>query len=153
MKEEKIKNIIEEILKRIPAQFSAVEILDGEVEGCKKFVVRTDDSNILIGKNGENLAAFSHIVKKIAAKEFGEEMENNFYVDIEDYHTKKIQKIKNTSLTMASRAKTFRRNIEMEPMNAYERMVVHATLSSDVSVKTESEGEGKFRRVIIKFVG
>ena len=54
---------------------------------------------------------------------------------------------------MASRAKTFKRDIELEPMSSYERMIVHSTLADDTAVRTESDGEGKFRKVIIKYIG
>jgi spoIIIJ-associated protein len=107
---------------------------------------------LLIGKDGENLLALSHIIKKIVSREEGEENSERFYIDIGDYQSKKIQRVKNISMTMANRAKSFRRNVEMEPMTAYERMIVHSTLLNDRSIKTESEGEGKFRRVVIKFI-
>lgn len=153
MNHEEIKKIIEEILNKIPLTFSEVCVLDGEVADCKKFVIKGADSNLLIGRDGENLSAFSHIIKKIVAKKDGEEMMEKFYIDVEDYHTKKIRKIKNICLTMASRAKTFKRDIELEPMSSYERMIVHSTLADDTAVRTESDGEGKFRKVIIKYIG
>lgn len=152
MNQEEIKKIIEDILNKVPLVFSEVCVLDGEVDGCKKFVIKGADSNLLIGRDGENLSALSHIIKKIVAKKDGEEMTEKFYVDVEDYHTKKIRKIKNICLTMANRAKTFKRDIELEPMSSYERMIVHSTLADDRSIKTESDGEGKFRKVIIKYI-
>lgn len=153
MNQEEIKKTIEDVLNKIPIAFSEVCVLDGEVADCKKFVIKGSDSNLLIGRDGENLSALSHIIKKIVAKNDGEEMVEKFYVDVEDYHTKKIRKIKNICMTMANRAKTFRRDVELEPMSSYERMIVHSTLADDRSIKTESDGEGKFRKVIIKFVG
>ena len=92
MNHEEIKKIIEEILNKIPLTFSEVCVLDGEVADCKKFVIKGADSNLLIGRDGENLSAFSHIIKKIVAKKDGEEMMEKFYVDVEDYHTKKYEK-------------------------------------------------------------
>lgn len=147
-----IKKTIEEVLNKIPLEFSEIKILDGEVEGCKKFVIEGADTGLLIGRDGENLSALSHIIKKIVSKD-GEDLIEKFYIDAGDYHSKKIQKIKNISLMMANRAKTFKRNIELDPMTSYERMVVHSTLANDKSIKTESEGEGRNRKVIIKFVG
>jgi len=153
MNHEEIKKIIEDILKKIPLEFSDIKILNGEVGGCKKFIIEGADTGLLIGKDGENLSALNHVVKRIVLKNETEGEVERFYIDVGDYHTKKIQKIKNLSVTMANRAKTFKRNVELEPMSAYERMVVHATLADDGLIKTESEGDGKFRRVVIKFVG
>lgn len=152
MNHEEIKKVIEDILNKIPLSFSEVCVLDSEVAKCKKFVIKGADSNLLIGRDGENLSAFSHIVKKIVAKKDGEEMMEKFYIDTEDYHSKKIRKIKEMSLTMANRAKTFKRNVELGPMTSYERMVVHSTLADEPFIKTESEGEGRFRRIIIKYI-
>ena len=112
MNHEEIKKVIENMLNKIPLSFSEVCVLDGEVAECKKFVIKGADPNLLIGRGGENLSAFSHIVKKIVAKKDGEEMVEKFYIDTEDYHTKKIRRIKNMSLTMANRAKTFKRNAQ-----------------------------------------
>ena len=59
--------------------------------------------------------------------------------------------LKNEALVLAQRAKAFKSNVEMAPMNAYERMIIHSVFASDKEIKTESEGEGKMRRIVFKY--
>jgi spoIIIJ-associated protein len=56
------------------------------------------------------------------------------------------------AVMMAERARSFRYDVELSPMSAYERLIVHSALSSEPHVKTESQGEGRGRRVVIKYV-
>ncbi len=113
-------------------------------------VVEGPDSALLIGQGGENLRALNHVIKKIAEKKFGG---SECIVDVNGYHERKIHEIENSAKMLAERVRVFRADVEMPPMNPYERMVVHTYFTDDPEIKTESLGEGKFRRVVLKFKG
>jgi spoIIIJ-associated protein len=76
-----------------------------------------------------------------------------FIVDINNYQTKKLDEFKEGLNTSADRVRLFKEPVELSPMTSYERMIVHSTFSDDPEIKTESEGEGRFRRVVLKHVG
>jgi spoIIIJ-associated protein len=108
----------------------------------------------LIGNDGINISAINHLIKKIAWKEVNEQAPSteklDFFIDVNDYQEKNIERIKNQALDLAEKVALFKRDIEMSPMSSYERMVVHALLADNPHVFTESIGEKNFRRLIIK---
>ena len=150
---QKIKNIIEEMLKLMNVSFDSVEIGQNEQTSSPKFTIKTSDSAIMIGTKGAHLLSFNHVVKKIAGKGKEEEDEaTRFFVDINNYQEKLEEELKNKAKIMCERARSFKVDIELEPMSSYERMVVHAALQGIPDIKTESKGEGRNRRVVIKYV-
>ena len=151
LEHETIKNHIEEILRIVGVAHDGVEHINDE--NGARFCIKTSDSHALIGPSGETLAALNHIIKRIvgrARKE--EEREETLYVDVNGYQEQLFSDIKAKAKVLAERAKSLQANIEMEPMSSYERLFVHSLLSKDSEVKTESKGEGRNRRVVIKCV-
>lgn len=166
-----LKNLIEEILKKLTVQFDTVELVEGDIHPV--FLIKTNDSGVLIGNNGENLRALNYLIRKIVGKkarlllegvtseapdspqtdtQTGDTRPEQFLIDVNGYHGRQIQELKNQATILAQRAKMFKSNVEMNPMNAYERMIIHSIFTDDAEIKTESEGEGKFRRVVLKYV-
>ena len=74
-----------------------------------------------------------------------------FLIDINEQRTRQIKDIQTKALMMAERARSFQYDVELTPMSAYERLIVHTTLQDAPNVKTESQGEGRGRRVVIKY--
>ncbi len=74
----------------------------------------------------------------------------NFFVDVNDYQGKNIERIKSQALDLAEKVTLFKRDVEMAPMSSYERMIVHSVLEDNPNVFTESIGENGFRRLVIK---
>lgn len=145
-----VKRVIEEILRLLTAK-GLVEVLEN-ADGTH-FVIRTDEAGILIGENGQNLDAFSHIVKKVAHQKFsaGESDATAYFsVDVNDYLAKKIEDLKVLAKMNAQKAIYFKKPIEMEPMSAHERRVIHSILTDHPNITTESVGVGYARRVVIK---
>jgi len=150
LEHETIKNHIEEILRIVGVAYYGVELLNDE--NGTRFCIKTSESHALIGQDGETLAALNHIVRRIRARGVkDEEREEMFYVDVNGYQEQMFSDIKAKARVLAERAKSLQANIEMEPMSAYERLFVHSLLSKDSEVKTESKGEGRNRRVVIKY--
>lgn len=148
---QKTKEIIEELLKKLTVDFEEVVVCDDDNNNFR-FAIKSNDSGILIGSDGKNIKALNSIIKQIVRKN-NENKEGciNFFVDVNDYQTKNIEKIKNKALETAQKAVVFKRDIEMEPMTSFERMIVHSALADNPNIETESAGEREFRKVVIKF--
>ena len=78
--------------------------------------------------------------------------EKAFFVDVNGYQEATLENIKNVAKIMGDRARSFKTNVELDPMSSYERMVIHSFFQDAKDVKTESVGEGERRRVVIKYV-
>jgi spoIIIJ-associated protein len=150
MNKDKIQEIIEQIFKLSSCTLSSCEIQDDS--GILWCSIDTPDSRFMIGRDGETLRSLNHIVQKILDKEQREEENRNFMIDINGYQKKRFESLKNIAHMMAERAKYFKSNIEIDPMPAFERRIIHLFLEGDKEIKTESEGEGSKRRVVIKYI-
>lgn len=147
-----IAQIIEQILDRLNHPYSDVEECESELPEHRKYVIHTDNTGILIGKDGKHLHALRVLVRKIVHSNLEEdEAPPRFFIDVGDYESQKIKEIQRIAYMMAGRAKTFERNVEMDPMSSYERMIVHQTLAPMDGVKTKSDGRGSSRHVVIHF--
>lgn len=146
----KVKTIIQELLGKLSIETESIELIDHSVLKRPTFVVRSKESGLLIGQGGEHFNAFSHLVKKLASKQFaGEEVE--FSIDVNDYQESILNRLKAKAKILADRAVSFKSRIEMDPMSSFERMLVHTLLESEPNVMTESTGVGRDRRVVIRY--
>ena len=152
MNNEEIKTVIEELLDRMTVRFDSINFSEGELEGYVRFDIQTDNSGILIGKDGKHLQAFSLVVRKMLENKNPDTELPKFFVDVGGYQSEKIKNIQGIAKTMAERAVSFKRNVALDPMSPYERLIVHSVLSNMRDVETESEGTGKQRYVVIKFI-
>jgi len=149
--ENNLEQTIKEILDRLGVSYEDVSLEESSVLDSPRYVIKSEeDTAILIGNRGETLHSIRYLLKKILEKK---ERNTNFIIDVGDYQEKKIQDIKNRAVILCERARFFKKDIEVPPMSAYERMVVHTALQDQKDVKTESFGFGKNRRVVIKFLG
>ena len=151
MNEELIKKTIESIFTHTNCTISKLEIsLENGMLWC---MIDTPDSRFMIGREGETLRSLNHLVRKIVEKETGGEELANIFVDVNGYQKKRFDNLKNIAHMMAERAKYFKSNIEIDPMPANERRIIHMFLEGIPDIKTESEGYGPSRRVVIKYIG
>ncbi|MEX0934046.1 MAG: R3H domain-containing nucleic acid-binding protein [Candidatus Paceibacterota bacterium] len=149
-----IKKTIESLLNKLAADAkleSAFPLHGGEIT---KFSIKTNEPFLLIGREGKTLMAMNHLVKKM----FENEIINkgykhiNFIIDVNDYQEKRIEEIKNKANIIAERARFFKNNVEMSPMNPYERMIAHSIFTNTPDIETESVGRGRERRVVVKYI-
>lgn len=150
-----IKEIIENFLKKIGANFDEILFLkDAEFQGGTRFLIKTNESGILIGVEGTTLYAINHLIKKIVWKKINSQLKEedrlDFFIDVNDFQGKNIKRIKTQTLDWAEKVILFKRDVEMPPMSSYERMIAHSVLANHPSVFTESVGENEFRRLVIK---
>lgn len=146
----KIKKIIEDIVVSLGVRFDGIEIKEDPITQKKIFVIKSTDSGLLIGDKGETFYALSHLIRKISMKGF--EDKADFSIDINDYRESLVENLKLKAKILANRARDMKANIEMDPMSSYERLIVHGILTDEPNIKTESTGEGRERRIIIKYI-
>ncbi|MDD5068158.1 MAG: hypothetical protein PHS53_01610 [Candidatus Pacebacteria bacterium] len=150
MHTEDIKKVIEELLSLMALPIDRIEV--GGLEKEPKFLISTKDARLLIGKNGETFSAFAHIVRKIVEKKIPLEGKIPFSLDVNGYQDQKVREMYAKIQVLVDRARTLQTGVELSPMPAYERMMVHEALANISDITTESTGEGKERRVVIKYV-
>jgi spoIIIJ-associated protein len=112
--------------------------------------VTSQDSARLIGERGEHLRALNTVARRLVEAKDGEDAAN-FLIDVNGYHEKEMEKVRQNARMMAQRARLFKHDVEMNPMSPYERLVVHELFAEDPEIKTESAGEGKFRHIVLKY--
>ena len=111
------------------------------------FALHGDKLGKLIGYHGENLQALQMLLSGIKAKGEGG---IRLYIDVDGYKANRNQAIIELANKTADQAVKIERNIHLDPMNAYERRIIHTTLQEREDVTTESTGEGEKRHVVVK---
>jgi spoIIIJ-associated protein len=142
--ESDLKKLIQEFVQAGGFAFKSLDVsfdADGDHYWCH---IETDDSKSLIGHNGEHIQALNHLFKRVIEKNFKENTPH-VTVDINNYHKNKIEKIKTTAHMMAERARFFKSKIELDPMNSFERRIVHDFVSKHQDLGSESIGTGHTR--------
>lgn len=144
-------SILKELLDALGVEYS--DILESELAGQTILTIQTNDTRSLIGHHGDVVHAIDHIVRKIHEKKHpaGEEQTHHPLVDVNEYRSKHIKDLQTKALMMAERARSFQYDVELSPMSSYERLIVHTTLADAPGIKTESQGEGRGRRVVIRY--
>jgi spoIIIJ-associated protein len=120
---------------------------DNEETGGPIFEIEGDDSGLLIGRKGETLRSLQFLTRFIVGRQTGERA--NISLDVEGYDERRKQSLANLANRVAQRVVKTGRSIELEPMSARERRLVHVALAENVEVYTESSGEGRDRRVVV----
>jgi spoIIIJ-associated protein len=140
-----IKEFLIELLKKLGFKAN-VEVKTKE--GTPNYTIYSDNDSLLIGKNGKNLNALSLIVKENLQKEIKENY--RFIIDVSDYKEKNDQRLVRLAKKIAREVKFSKIAAKLDPMNSYERRIIHNTLTNNKYVITESEGEEPNRAVVIK---
>ncbi len=116
-----------------------------------------DGSGILIGHHGETLDAIQYLVNLSAIRKSAKANSHGDYVkivvDVENYRTKREETLRALARRMAARAVKTKHNVFLEPMNAYERRIIHSELQGFADVSTHSVGTDKNRKIIITYEG
>lgn len=146
-----IKKIIEETLINGGFVYESVEVVERNHMG-PVFVIKSTDSGMLIGPQGENLKSLNFLLKRMVSNALKLETDPTFSVDVNDYRDATLRQLEHKAKMMADRAVSFKTTVELEPMSSYERMFVHALFTDNPNIKTESIGVGKDRHLTIKYV-
>jgi spoIIIJ-associated protein len=138
------KGVLEEVLRLMDVP-STVEIATGGETA--RLNVRGSDLGILIGRRGEKLASLQHIVNLIVAKKEGEY--HRIAVDVENYRGRREEQLRDVADRAAKRVLQTGKIIQLEPMPAIERRIVHMALVENPKVRTQSVGVEPNRRIVI----
>ena len=143
---EKIKEIIKELLATM--DFSGEVSINNQDEGFTRFNISSDEAAYLIGRGGDNLRSLQQIARAIVGKKL--EAPFHFIIDVNDYLGGRIESLKQLARNSAREVREKKETRRLSPMDAYERRIIHLTLAGEKDIKTESEGEGEGRRIVIK---
>ena len=106
-----------------------------------------DEMGVLIGKRGQTLDSLQYLISLVVNKGTGEYI--RVKVDTENYRQRRKETLENLAKNISYKVKRTRRPVSLEPMNPYERRIIHSALQNDKYVTTHSEGDEPFRRVVV----
>ncbi len=145
---EKAKSFLSDIFKAMNME---VEI-EASVEKSSRLLninLNGENMGILIGKHGQNLNSLEYLVRLVINKNHHGDEYIHVKMDTENYRRRRKNTLEILARNMAYKVKKTRRSVVLEPMNPYERRVIHSALQHDRFVETHSEGEEPNRRVVI----
>ena len=149
IKKEDIINFIKEYLINLTTDMGLdVKIETKTAKDNLVITLYSDNNNILIGKNGRTLQALTAIIRQVIKKECG--INFKFLLDVGEYKIKQQKNIERIAKQIAREVGHTKVEAKLDPMNSYERRLVHAVLNDNDKVYTESEGEEPNRYVVIK---
>ena len=152
---EEIKDIEERALVFLKDVFASMDL--GEVtitskyntnDGCLEVAFEGEDMGILIGKRGQTLDSLQYLTSLVVNK--GKTNYIRVKLDTEDYRRRRKETLENLARGIAYKVKKTRKPVVLEPMNPYERRIIHSALQGNKYVETVSEGEEPYRHVVVK---
>lgn len=117
-------------------------------EGALSIDMEGSNMGILIGKRGQTLDSLQYLTNRVANK-----MQDGYVrvkLDTEDYRRRRKETLENLAKNIAAKVKRTRRTVSLEPMNPYERRIIHSALQGNRYVETYSEGNEPYRHVVVK---
>ncbi len=144
---EEVKKFLQDVFKAM--SLNNVEILVDTDENYSYLDIdlKGDDMGVLIGKRGQTLDSLQSLASLVVNKN-----SENFIrvkLDTENYRKRRKDTLENLARNIAFKVKKSRRVVSLEPMNPYERRIIHSALQNDKYVSTHSEGEEPFRHVVV----
>lgn len=124
-----------------------IEMEYDEEEHTLNIDLKGDDMGVLIGKRGQTLDSLQYLASLVANKE--SESYIRVKMDTENYRNRRKSTLENLAKNIAFKVKRTRKPVTLEPMNPYERRIIHSALQNDRYVCTHSEGEEPYRKVVI----
>lgn len=146
---EKIINNAEEFLNKLLKQMNIECTINSEIINNNRISINLEGKNmgIIIGKRGETLDAIQYLVNIVANKERKEYIK--IMLDTENYRSRREETLKKLAYKLSKKVQKSRKPIILEPMNPYDRRIIHSALQDSKFVKTHSEGKEPFRKVVI----
>lgn len=140
-----VEQFVKDTLKAMDMDVEITSSIDKD--GALYVDMKGENMGILIGKRGQTLDSLQYLANRVANKH------QSGYVrvklDTENYRARREETLKHLAKNIAHKVKRNRRPVILEPMNPYERRIIHSTLQSDPYVTTHSEGEEPYRKVVV----
>ena len=124
-----------------------VEVSFNDEEKVMDIELKGDDMGVLIGKRGQTLDSLQYLVSLVVNRDSDDYI--RVKVDTENYRKRRKETLENLAKNIAYKVKRTKRSVSLEPMNPYERRIIHSALQNDKFVTTHSEGEEPFRHVVV----
>ena len=141
-----IKKFLSDVLKAMNLEAEVKVVIDEENSNVDVELIGKN-MGVLIGKRGQTLDSLQYLVSLVANKE----SDGYFRVklDTENYRSRRKETLESLAKNIAYKVKRTRKSVSLEPMNPYERRIIHSALQNDKYVATRSEGEEPFRHVVV----
>ena len=124
-----------------------IKVTENKEEKTMDIELSGEDMGVLIGKRGQTLDSLQYLVSLVVNKYSDEYI--RVKIDTENYRERRKETLENLARNIAYKVKRTRKTVSLEPMNPYERRVIHSALQNDRYVTTHSEGEEPYRRVVV----
>ena len=125
-----------------------VNVEDQDNEQTINIDIVGDDMGVLIGKRGQTLDSLQYLTSLIVNKESDDKF-SRVRLDTENYRERRQQTLENLAKNIAKKVKRIKKPVALEPMNPYERRIIHSALQDDKYCTTRSEGEEPYRHVVV----
>ena len=147
--ESQTKEACEKFLKDVLKSMDMEVTLTSEIDedGALSINMEGENMGILIGKRGQTLDSLQYLTNRVANK-----MQEGYVrvkLDTENYRARRKETLENLAKNIAHKVKRTKKAVSLEPMNPYERRIIHSALQGDKYVSTHSEGEEPYRRVVV----
>ena len=153
--EEEIKDVEQRAVNFLKEVFAAMDLGEVEIkseynreEGSLDVDFEGEDMGVLIGKRGQTLDSLQYLTSLVVNK--GKDKYIRVKLDTEDYRRRRKETLENLARGIAYKVKKTRRPVVLEPMNPYERRIIHSSLQGNKYVETVSEGEEPYRHIVVK---
>ena len=124
-----------------------IKVTENKEENTMDIELSGEEMGVLIGKRGQTLDSLQYLVSLVVNKYSDEYV--RVKIDTENYRERRKETLENLARNIAYKVKRTRKTVSLEPMNPYERRVIHSALQNDRYVTTHSEGEEPYRRVVV----
>jgi spoIIIJ-associated protein len=144
--EDTAKDFLKEVFEAMNLTV-VVNVEYDEVENTMNIDLNGDEMGVLIGKRGQTLDSLQYLVSLVVNKNVDNYI--RVKVDTENYRQRRKDTLENLAKNIAYKVKRTKRPVSLEPMNPYERRIIHSALQNDKYVTTYSEGDEPFRHVVV----
>lgn len=146
--EENLLTAAQEVLENLLEKMQEKATVSAQVEDDRiSLRIETDDAGLLIGKQGQTLDALQYLVSKMLAKKSRRKV--RIAIDVEAYRARHQEALALLAQKYGEKVKKSGKPITLNPMNPYDRRIIHMALQEDKDLKTTSRGEGLYKKVII----
>lgn len=144
--QDKAKDFLKDVFEAMNLTV-VIDVKYDELEKNMDIDLSGDEMGVLIGKRGQTLDSLQYLVSLVVNKDVEDYI--RVKVDTENYRKRRKDTLENLAKNIAFKVKRTKRPVSLEPMNPYERRIIHSALQNDKYVTTHSEGEEPFRRVVV----
>ena len=144
--ESKAKKFLSDVFSAMGIK-AEIDLSYDEINTTLDINIKGEEMGVLIGKRGQTLDSLQYLVSLVVNKNNDEYIK--IKLDTENYRARRKETLENLAKNIAYKVKRTRKPVSLEPMNPYERRIIHSALQNDKYVETYSEGEEPYRKVVI----